>query len=313
MKYNILLSFLFLTSFIYGQTPKSSSVIIYRYDEVSQQYEIQRKYNYQYDDEDASRLISYEKYNFNRAISDWQISNVRVQDYNNKNHLVHTGWESYKEGEIKSQVYQKYNIQYDDAGDIALVNVIKTDALHGTTNTEELTKRQQERVTNYGPLYNTYDPSYLMNEGMDLIYNEDHQVVEGIISSCRLLHYRYTYDEQGFATVLHISRMNEEGVMKERDKVHLFYDRINKATENPKVTLSVFPNPTKGEISLSSNLSMKEQQEINITDVYGRIVYKARFEPFQVDMRIDLSDLAQGLYLINIGKNQEAIRISKVN
>ena len=67
--------------------------------------------------------------------------------------------------------------------------------------------------------------------------------------------------------------------------------------------VSLYPNPTQGEVTVEG----ESLQTVRIVNVYGQIVYNAEVEGDQV--RIDLSGMAKGIYVMLIGTaNGEAVR-----
>ena len=67
--------------------------------------------------------------------------------------------------------------------------------------------------------------------------------------------------------------------------------------------VSLYPNPTQGEVTVEG----ESLQTVRIVNVYGQTVYNAEVEGDQV--RIDLSGMAKGIYVMHIGTaNGEAVR-----
>ena len=67
--------------------------------------------------------------------------------------------------------------------------------------------------------------------------------------------------------------------------------------------VSLYPNPTQGEVTVEG----ESLQTVRIVNVYGQTVYNAEVEGDQV--RIDLSGMAKGFYVMHIGTaNGEAVR-----
>ena len=62
-----------------------------------------------------------------------------------------------------------------------------------------------------------------------------------------------------------------------------------------QVEINVYPNPTKSEVTLEG----EGINHIRIVNIYGQTVYNAKTEGEQV--RLDLSNLAKGIYMMHIG------------
>lgn len=68
--------------------------------------------------------------------------------------------------------------------------------------------------------------------------------------------------------------------------------------------LRLFPNPSKGRFTLSSNFEMSANTNIEITDLSGALIWKGQFEANSgKDMVLDLSSSAPGVYLMTISND----------
>lgn len=74
--------------------------------------------------------------------------------------------------------------------------------------------------------------------------------------------------------------------------------------------LMVFPNPSKGEftISFDSNLSNNDDVRIDVYDISGRLVYKNTYanDTVHFNKTINLSGISSGVYIANISKGNSA-------
>ena len=69
------------------------------------------------------------------------------------------------------------------------------------------------------------------------------------------------------------------------------------------IAAKVYPNPTKGEVTLEG----ESIQSVRIVNAFGQTVYNAKVEGSQA--RIDLSQMAKGVYMMHIGTEQgQAVR-----
>ena len=82
--------------------------------------------------------------------------------------------------------------------------------------------------------------------------------------------------------------------------------------ENEKVSVRAAPNPTTGNFTLQFNVQ-SVSGELEIFDVMGNMVYKEYIAPWSQYKRIDISKLANGIYLCKIlrGDNVETLKIIK--
>jgi hypothetical protein len=64
--------------------------------------------------------------------------------------------------------------------------------------------------------------------------------------------------------------------------------------------LQVSPNPSNGIVKLAANLTNTTETSITVTDLNGRVIYATSVNGNTLDETIDLSDVANGLYLVAI-------------
>jgi len=66
--------------------------------------------------------------------------------------------------------------------------------------------------------------------------------------------------------------------------------------------LSIFPNPTEGRVNVNLNLRAASQATITVTNILGAVVYQGTrsFAAGAQTATLDLTDLAQGTYTLNI-------------
>ena len=76
---------------------------------------------------------------------------------------------------------------------------------------------------------------------------------------------------------------------------------INNVTSNAS-TVVAFPNPTSGKLNIQWNENTTEKATVSVTDVAGRVVYSTTLtmEQGAGTHQIDLSNMSNGLYILNI-------------
>ncbi len=76
---------------------------------------------------------------------------------------------------------------------------------------------------------------------------------------------------------------------------------INNVTSNAS-TVVAFPNPTSGKLNIQWNENTTEKATVSVTDVAGRVVYSTTLtmEQGAGTHQIDLSNMSDGLYILNI-------------
>lgn len=64
--------------------------------------------------------------------------------------------------------------------------------------------------------------------------------------------------------------------------------------------ISMYPNPARAEVFLRSEHALRKGVALQITDLSGQVVLEREFSQMLEDVKIDLSGLAQGLYLVEL-------------
>ena len=87
-------------------------------------------------------------------------------------------------------------------------------------------------------------------------------------------------------------------------------ERVTSTTElNLKETIRVFPNPSTGIVFIDTNIDASEFMEISLFEVSGKRIFY--LEAVQAGNPIDLSELNNGVYILQIQKGQER-KIEKI-
>jgi hypothetical protein len=77
--------------------------------------------------------------------------------------------------------------------------------------------------------------------------------------------------------------------------------------ENSSMSVSVYPNPTTGEFSLSINNANFSNITISIVDIHGKVVYNEMNVTVAQDFikQINVSDLARGVYFVKLNNGSD--------
>jgi len=80
----------------------------------------------------------------------------------------------------------------------------------------------------------------------------------------------------------------------------------NREAQNSDANISIFPNPTNGEISIKYAIeSLSEKGYIRVFDVWGRQVHETTFEACSEGLiSLDLNGLASGHYFLQFQTGQ---------
>ncbi len=73
------------------------------------------------------------------------------------------------------------------------------------------------------------------------------------------------------------------------------------------ISLSVYPNPSKGDFSVELDSASLSPVQISVMDISGKIVFAKQYAAFQDLIPLQLNQLAQGTYLIRVEMGNEII------
>ena len=80
--------------------------------------------------------------------------------------------------------------------------------------------------------------------------------------------------------------------------------------EHPEIDLSVFPNPTQGQITLNIELDRTESYSCSLFDATGRLVFaQDKLNPATI---ISLDAFAVGTYTLSVSKKKEVVKSFRV-
>jgi hypothetical protein len=80
--------------------------------------------------------------------------------------------------------------------------------------------------------------------------------------------------------------------------------------EHPEIDLSVFPNPTQGQISLNIALDRTELFSCSLFDAAGRLVFAQ--DKLYPSTTISLETFAVGTYTLSVSKEKEVVKSFRV-
>ncbi|MBI9038750.1 MAG: T9SS type A sorting domain-containing protein [Bacteroidales bacterium] len=79
--------------------------------------------------------------------------------------------------------------------------------------------------------------------------------------------------------------------------------------ENTEETITVYPNPTTGTITIQNLQGFKKLEGLIITDIRGKTVLQLTIKNYQYSTEVDLSQFEKGIYFISFsGKNFKEIK-----
>ena len=76
--------------------------------------------------------------------------------------------------------------------------------------------------------------------------------------------------------------------------IHVTFTHAVGIGENSNISVAIYPNPTQSEITIEG----KDISHVRLVNAYGQTVYNAKVE--SEHLRIDLSPMAKGIYIMHI-------------
>jgi len=81
-------------------------------------------------------------------------------------------------------------------------------------------------------------------------------------------------------------------------------------TENPSFELAVYPNPSKGKITVDLSHPKSESNDLEVYNAFGQLVYAVPINSTSTE--VDLSAYSKGIYLFRIKNDKGASLLKKV-
>jgi hypothetical protein len=99
-------------------------------------------------------------------------------------------------------------------------------------------------------------------------------------------------------------RVSKSKSKKEENNYDLIQRNLDKKVQ-------LFPNPNEGDFRLVFNDKILEEIEVNIFDVFGKLVYSMSSKESQIDFK--LNNLNSGVYFVKISSSEmnESIKFIK--
>ena len=94
-----------------------------------------------------------------------------------------------------------------------------------------------------------------------------------------------------------------------------FYVSIDEVDAKTESNLSLYPNPTNGNVYISFKGVEGETAIVNIMDINGRVVKTeslGKLNSGEVKYAFETNDLASGMYIVNINGNSGTKRVAKL-
>ena len=89
-----------------------------------------------------------------------------------------------------------------------------------------------------------------------------------------------------------------------RPKLHVCYSTVNGINKhNTKTNLSIYPNPTKDNLTIETNINT--EQRLEITNLIGQTVYTSYI--YNKKATINTSAFAKGVYILKLSSDKETV------
>jgi len=84
-------------------------------------------------------------------------------------------------------------------------------------------------------------------------------------------------------------------------KIEVYFSPITGISEATAEKMTIYPNPTNGQLRVSGDILDNKDREIWIYNVVGQVVFTSQLSNLSPETTIDISHLANGLYFLKVG------------
>jgi hypothetical protein len=77
-------------------------------------------------------------------------------------------------------------------------------------------------------------------------------------------------------------------------------------------SIKIYPNPNNGNFTLSYQLINVTEADVSVEDITGKLIYTAKLDVQNRSIKMDLSNLRNGIYFVKVKGNKEIISVNKV-
>ena len=194
---------------------------------------------------------------------------------------------------------------YDTAGRLIEKHVTIYGNFNVTEETEEWTFDEHDQLVHYIRWRKTSSNPYklIKKDSMVIVYDDQYRVSEK------------EFHQTNFATISPVEYYTYDyycqDILRQSGKEDLprifrtfyeyppgFDDECAEGLED--ISISIYPNPSHGEITITSDLLAAESAVLRVFDVAGRELYVQDFLILKDTYTIDLSFLITGIYMISI-------------
>lgn len=216
---------------------------------------------------------------------------------------------------LKDTLFRRYNDNwvverindyiYDTAGRLIENHVTIYGSFNVTEETEEWTFDEHDQLVHYIRWRKTSSNPYklIKKDSMAIVYDDHYRVSKKELHQTNFttispIEY-YTYDyycqdilrQSGKEDLPRIFRTFYEYAPG-------FDDECAEGLED--ISISIYPNPNNGEMTITSDLLVAESAVVHVFDVAGRLLYSQDFLISKESHSLDLSFLITGIYMISI-------------
>jgi len=84
-------------------------------------------------------------------------------------------------------------------------------------------------------------------------------------------------------------------------KIEVYFSPTTGISEVTAEKMTIYPNPTSGQLRVSGDILDSKDSEIRIYNVVGQVVFTSQLSKLSPETTIDISGLANGLYFLKVG------------
>lgn len=124
-------------------------------------------------------------------------------------------------------------------------------------------------------------------------------LVQGVGTTDKLQQYRLV--DENPQTGINYYRLRQVDF----DGTEEIYNVVSIMVDKGDESISVFPNPGNDRIELRLNKATQKDTPVKLFDINGRLVYESSIEAGHIQLAMDVSALAKGMYVLQLQNGQD--------
>lgn len=287
---------------------KIQEVLVYSPDKITQEFKLETKHLYSYDQIEHDRVEKFVEMILDSATGSWINNKLIVRDLNEYEHMIQYHFAKWSDNNWSYYTKRDYHLEYDEHGEVIYA------AMDDYSDTSNKDKKDYKLHTNsnlfrtISPLHIAHAPYLILDQGEQLIFDEAGLLLSGVMEKCRIYEYHYEYHANGLVKNFKKFKQDEYGDWYLIQKGKFIYDEEQESELDPRsieAQLSVYPNPSRDFIYIVLDQSLAADEKLILSNAFGTVVKEIDFPQGETELQISIADLTAGMYFLN--SNEELL------